>query len=123
MKVLVIDDNADIIEAVSICLDDAGVEYKTIDNGRDGLDEIKARHYDLIVLDLAIPEFSGYDIIKALKDDGILESKNIVISTASSIVESDRNDLLALGAKDVLPKPYRRKDLMSVIARFNPASK
>jgi two-component system, OmpR family, response regulator len=123
LKVLVIDDNADIIEAVSICLDDAGVEYKTIDNGRDGLHEIRNHHYDLIVLDLAIPEFSGYDIIKALKDDGILESKNIVISTASSIVESDRNDLLALGAKDVLPKPYRRKDLMSVIARFNPASK
>lgn len=38
-----------------------------IDNGRDGLDEIKARHYDLDVLDLAIPEFSGYDIIKASK--------------------------------------------------------
>lgn len=122
MKVLVIDDNVDIIEAVSVCLDDAGVEYKMIDDGRDGLDEIKARHYDLIVLDLAIPEFSGYDILKALKHDGMLESKNIVISTASSIVESDKKDLLALGVKDVLPKPYRRKELMNVIARFNPQS-
>lgn len=123
MKVLVIDDNADIIEAVSTCLDDAGVEYKTIDNGRAGLNEIKARHYDLVVLDLAIPEFSGYDILRALKSEGILESKNIVISTASSIVESDKKDLLALGAKDVLPKPYRRKDLVSIIERFDPANK
>lgn len=123
MKVLVIDDNADIIEAVSVCLDGAEVEYKTVDNGRDGLNEIKNQHYDLIVLDLAIPEFSGYDIIKALERDGILASKNIVISTASSIAESDKKDLLALGAKDVLPKPYRRKDLMSIIAKFNPANK
>lgn len=74
----------------------------------------------VVILDLAIPEFSGYDVLDALRKDGTLQSQNIVISTASSVAEKDKNELIALGAKDILPKPYRLKELKNIIDKFNP---
>jgi two-component system, OmpR family, response regulator len=119
VKVLVIDDNSDIIEALSICLDDLDLEYKIANSGKDGLNELRHEHYDLVLLDLAIPEFSGYDVLEALRNDGTIKSQNIVISTASSVVEKDKQELMALGAKDVLPKPYSLKELKNMVDKFN----
>lgn len=120
MKVLVIEDDSDIIEALTICLSDLDVDFKISNNGKDGLGELRRGHYDLILMDLAMPDFSGYDILDALRKDGTVASQNIVISTASSVAEKDKQELMALGAKDVLPKPYRLKDLRSMVCKFNP---
>ena len=120
MKVLVIEDDSDIIEALTICLSDLDVDFKISNSGKDGLGELRRGHYDLILMDLAMPDFSGYDILDVLRKDGTVASQNIVISTASSVAEKDKQELMALGAKDVLPKPYRLKDLRSMVGKFNP---
>ena len=49
-----------------------------------GLERIRNDKFDFILLDIAMPEFSGWDILQSLKKDGLVESKNIVIFTASS---------------------------------------
>ena len=120
MKVLVIEDDSDIIEALTICLSDLEVDFKISNSGKEGLSELRRQHYDLILMDLAMPDFSGYDILDALRKDGTVASQNIVISTASSVAEKDKHELMALGAKDVLPKPYRLKDLRSMVGKFDP---
>jgi two-component system, OmpR family, response regulator len=84
MKVLVIDDNHDIGEVLSVYFEHENIDYELIDNGTEGVKAIRERDFDLILLDMAMPDYSGLDIIRSLKNDGIFESKNIVIFTASS---------------------------------------
>ena len=85
MKILVVEDNIDISEVMStFCGARKDIVCQVTNTGQEGLDRIRAEHFDLILLDLAMPDFSGFDVIKSLKQDGLLESKNIVIFTASS---------------------------------------
>src|SRR5207245_6925075 len=105
MKVLLIDDNKDIADMVRLCLESQDIECKLIDDGKVGLQAIKENNFDVILLDLAIPEFSGFDIFKVLKDEGLLKSKNVLIFTASSVTDQEVQDMLSSGAKGVLRKP------------------
>ena len=55
-----------------------------IDNGTEGLKAIREHDFDLILLDMAMPQFTGLDVIDSLRKDGTFGSRNIVIFTASS---------------------------------------
>ena len=81
MRILVIDDNKEINYYCNSAKD---VDCQVINEGKEGLESIRNAEFDLIMLDLAMPDFSGVDIIKTLKQDRLIESKNIVIFTASS---------------------------------------
>ena len=74
-----------------------------INNGREGLERIRNDKFDLVLLDLAIPDFSGRDVIKSLHQDGFIKSKNIVIFTASSD-QIILNDIRDSDVKDVFKK-------------------
>lgn len=80
MKVLVIEDDSDIIETLTICLSDLEVDFKISNSGKEGLSELRKQRCDLILMDLAMADFSGYDILDALRKDGTVASQNIVIS-------------------------------------------
>lgn len=55
-----------------------------VNTGQEGTDRIRAQNFDLILLDLAMPDFSGMDVLLSLKLDGLIKLRNIVIFTASS---------------------------------------
>ena len=84
MKILVIDDNTDITDMLAFYLENIGYECKAVNDGKEGLEAIKSEDFDLALLDLAMPEFSGVDIIKSLKSDNLLENRKIVVLTAST---------------------------------------
>jgi len=85
LRILVIDDNKEITEVIGYyCNSAKDVDCQVINEGKEGLESIRNAEFDLIMLDLAMPDFSGVDIIKTLKQDRLIESKNIVIFTASS---------------------------------------
>ena len=106
LRLLVVDDNEEITEAIHFfCESKKDIECYMINDGQQGLERIKREKFDLIMLDLAMPEFSGYDVIKSLKEDDVIESKNIVVFTASSdpkIINEIRNS----GDKEVFKKPF-----------------
>jgi DNA-binding response OmpR family regulator len=118
MKVLLIDDNKDIADMVRLCLESQDIECKLIGDGRAGLQSIKENNFDVILLDLAIPEFSGFDIFNALKNEGLLESKNVLIFTASSVTDQEVQEMLSSGAKGVLRKPLSIDDLTDAVERY-----
>jgi two-component system, OmpR family, response regulator len=118
MKVLLIDDNKDINDMVCLCLETQDITVKVVDEGREGLRSIKDNHFDVVLLDLAMPEFSGFDIFKALKDEDLLKSKNIVIFTASSVTDNEVQEMLLTGAKAVLKKPISIDDLIETVEKF-----
>ena len=82
LRILVIDNNEEITEAIHLfCESMKGIGCYTINDGREGLERIKREKFDFVMLHLAMPEFSGYDVVRPLKQDGVLESSNIVVFT------------------------------------------
>lgn len=119
MECLIIDDNVKITTALSLVLKSQKVVATVINDSRKGLEEIRNKNYNLILMDLAMPGFSGHDIVKTLYDSGEVESKNIVIITASSRLDEE-SGLLAMGAKEVLRKPVSILDIKKLIEKYRP---
>jgi len=120
MKILVIDDSQEIAEALKFWLENEGVTVEVITDGSTGLDMIRNKQFDLILLDVAMPDFTGLDVIDSLKNEGLLESKNIIIFTASS----DKNlfeRLKNLGVKGILKKPSSLQELEDLLDKYRPA--
>lgn len=120
MKILVIDDSQEIAEALKFWLENEGVTVEVITDGSTGLDMIRNKQFDLILLDVAMPDFTGLDVIDSLKNEGLLESKNIIIFTASS----DKNLFEMLknsGVKGILKKPSSLQELEELLDKYRPA--
>ena len=117
-KVLVIDDNDEITELLKDYFEFENIECIVINDGRAGLEELRndKGDYGFILLDLAMPGFSGMDVFNKLKEENLLDSKNIVIFTASS--QKD-NEMLREGAKYILRKPFSLDEIEGLIKRFS----
>jgi DNA-binding response OmpR family regulator len=81
-KVLVIEDEADIREAVAETIADAGYEVKTADNGEAGLKTALDWHPDLILLDLVMPIMDGHETLRRLRQDTWGKEVKVIISSA-----------------------------------------
>ena len=112
-----------LVRFVSIydCFDTSEVECKIINDRKSGMDEILEERgkYDLILLDIAMPDFSGLDVLQRLKKENLLKSENIVIFTASSITDRDIENFVASGAKGVLKKPVALNELIELIDKYS----
>ncbi|MDH3611302.1 MAG: response regulator [Nitrosopumilus sp.] len=117
MKVLLIDDNSEITELFDTTLTAKGYSVQVTNNGKEGLDLIKKKESDLVLLDLAMPGFSGEDILKELLKDGPINDYNIYIFTASVISDQDIDNFIKLGAVGCLRKPVRLEDILNVLEK------
>ena len=105
MKVLIIDDDAELTKAVVSSVSSFGHDVKFTNESRNGLKLIREQEYDVIILDLSMPEFSGIDIVNDLVKDGTIKEKKIVVMTGSAIKEDQLTNLLNLGVYSILRKP------------------
>ena len=114
MKVLIIDDERELIKAMAIRLKASGFEVATADNGFDGIDAAKREKPDVIILDLIMPQFDGYETCKRLKDDPETKSIPVIVCTAvgQKNVESDTKNV---GADDFIAKPFDTVKLLKAI--------
>jgi two-component system OmpR family response regulator len=118
-RILIVDDNEEITEVISFyCNSKKDIGCQVIHDGQQGLERIREVNFDLILLDIAMPEFSGWDIIQSLKQDRLIESKNLVIFTASSN-QKLLNDIKNSGLK-VFKKPCSLDDLTELIEKYRP---
>jgi two-component system OmpR family response regulator len=118
-RVLVIDDNTDITDMLSFYLESiGGYECKVLNDGREGLEAIRSEDFDVTILDLAMPEFSGVDVINSLKQDNLLGKKNIVVLTASTLDGKDAESFLQDGIRAILKKPISVDELTTVMQKF-----
>jgi CheY-like chemotaxis protein len=117
-KILVVDDNKITTDMVELILQSEGYDCTQVNSAKQCLQLLydDAKSYDLVLLDLAMPELSGIDILKKLKQDGLLDSKKIVLFTASSISDSEKADLKKLGALDAMNKPFTKAELLDFVA-------
>lgn len=111
MKVLVVDDEAPILESIAYNLRKEGYEALTAGDAREGLDRARREKPDLIVLDVMLPSGSGLDVCRLLRSDSAVP---IILLTAKA-EEMDRVIGLELGADDYVTKPFSMRELMARI--------
>jgi DNA-binding NtrC family response regulator len=114
-KILVIDDEPDIRESLELVLGDAGYAVDTAQNGTEGLQKLANHGYDLVLLDLMMPDRSGMDVLAEVRDRD--RETPIFMITAYGSVEAAVT-ALKLGANDYFSKPWDNEKLVIEIDRM-----
>jgi len=116
MNILGIDDNEDILKLLNTVLTSKGHDFTQALNGKDGLKLIEEQNFDAILLDLAMPEFSGLDVIQSLKKSNRIKDQKIILFTASSATDKEIDALLEYdGIKSCIRKPVDINVLISKV--------
>ena len=115
LNVLIIDDNEQITKMISSFLDMSNHDCTVVNEGKEGLELIKTKQYDSIVLDLAMPEFDGYEILDTLKSEDPSQLRKIIILTASTVPIETVRKFKELGVSACLQKPVDIDQLLSRI--------
>jgi two-component system, OmpR family, response regulator RegX3 len=107
--ILVVEDEASLAESVRYNLEREGFRVAVAADGRAGLERFRAEHPALVVLDLMLPEMSGLDLCRLIRE----ESHVPIIMLTAKDAEADKVAGLELGADDYVTKPFSMRELMS----------
>jgi two-component system response regulator VicR len=124
MKVLIIEDNAEVVEAVSLCIQirwpDADISSAY--GGLTGVEMVESQTYDVVILDINLPGINGFEVLKRIRS---FSDVPVLILTVRGW-EEDQVEGLELGADDYIVKPFRPRELVSrvnsVLRRVNTAA-
>ena len=121
-KILLADDDPDIIEVVSMLLEDEGYDLVTAKDGAEALEKIKREHPDLVILDLLMPNVDGFAVFSALRDPEYERWSHIPVVVLTSVREevSNRRYELETGRKmeyaAYLEKPADPDELLETVS-------
>ena len=118
-KILLVDDEEDIVKVVSLRLKVAGYEIVTAFDGEEALDKARSVGPDLIILDIMLPKIDGYKVCGLLKND-IRYSKIPIIMFTARAQTDDVTLGKELGADDYLTKPFDARVLLEKIKNLLP---
>ena len=118
MKMCIIDDNTSITNMFEKLAKIKGHDCVIANDGRVGLSLLENGAFDVVVLDLAMPEFTGIDIVKSLAKNGKMDKQNILVLTASSIADDEIENIKKLGVKVILKKPVKMDILLTTLANM-----
>jgi len=115
-RIMVIEDDPDNVTTIQAVLES---RYETIVayDGIEGLDMIKKEHPHLVLLDIALPRMSGFDVIKRIKQDESISEIPVIAFTALSM-KGDRERILKAGCDDYISKPYNIEYLLDKIEQW-----
>lgn len=108
-KVLVVEDERSVADAVGYTLKRAGYDVRIVYDGKSALKAIRRDPPDMVVLDLMLPEVSGLDVCRVLR----AESDAGVIMLTAKVHEDDKVEGLGAGADDYITKPFSMKELLA----------
>jgi CheY-like chemotaxis protein len=115
-KILLVEDEKNIILGVSICLRTAGLQVEVAEDGVEALRKISESKPDLVLLDLVMPKLNGLDVLQSVKENP--ETRDIpVIVLSARAQEEDIQRAMDLGASEYMAKPFKPAELLDVIDR------
>lgn len=115
LHILLVEDSLDNQLLISRVLKKAGAEVTTANNGREGYEQALAGNYDVVLMDLQMPEMDGYEATKLLRDNGY--RKPIIALTAHAMKE-ERDRSLKSGFDNHITKPIDQKFLVSTLSNY-----
>lgn len=113
-KILIVDDEEDIVEIIRYNLQQAGYETAAAFNGEEALEKAKSFHPDLVILDIMMPVKSGIDVLASLRKDDVFKKTLVLFLTALGAESAEINGFNA-GADDYVVKPVKPRVLLSRI--------
>jgi two-component system cell cycle response regulator CtrA len=112
MRVLLVEDDSSTAKSIELMLKSEGYVTDTTDLGEDGLDLGKLYDYDIIILDLMLPDMDGYDVLKNLRNAKV-ETPILILSGLAELDNKIKG--LGFGADDYLTKPFDKRELIARI--------
>jgi DNA-binding response OmpR family regulator len=111
-NVLIVEDDYDIVELIDIHLQDISCNLKKVYNGRQGLEAALSETFDLIILDIMLPEMDGIEICRTLRAKNI---KSPIVMLTAKAEEIDKVLGLEIGADDYITKPFSVREFIARI--------
>ncbi|MBF0431180.1 MAG: response regulator [Fibrobacteria bacterium] len=116
-KILLVDDEPDILMTVKKRLQISGYEVDTAENGREALEKVKTYEPDLVVLDVMMPEINGYEVCRTLRESPETQNLPIIMLTAKA-QNFDKFWGQEVGASKYLTKPFDDKELVKSVGEL-----
>jgi DNA-binding response OmpR family regulator len=113
-RVLLIEDEPNIIEAISFILSRDGFTVHTHENGESAMDKVRAQRPDMIILDVMLPGKSGFDILRELRADPVTSNLPVLMLTARGQAK-DRELAIRLGADVFMTKPFSNAEICAQV--------
>ena len=116
-RVLLAEDEPNIVESLTFLLDRAGFEVTVETDGRKALDAALASVPDVLILDVMLPEMDGYEVLRLLRADLRAEQLPVVMLTAKGQRE-DRETALECGADLFITKPFANSEIIAAVEKL-----
>lgn len=113
-RILIVDDEPNIVMSLEFLMKRAGFEVAIARNGREALGALAGTPPDLLLLDVMMPEFDGYEVCERIRADPAWAATKIVMLTARGR-DSERDRGLALGADAYVTKPFSTRELVAQV--------
>ncbi len=117
-KILVVDDDPDIVSAISVALGDTNAEIATANDGNSAVKLAEETDFDLVILDIMLPQKSGFLVLERLRKGKSRGQPPRVIMITGNQGQRHRAYAEALGVDDYLNKPFRMERLLEAVERL-----
>ena len=114
IRILVVDDELGVQRTVSGILEDEGYEVTATGNGQDAIDEAKKKFYNVVITDIKLPDISGLEVLKVIRE--INEDTMVIMETAFASLETSI-EAMNKGAYTYIPKPFNMDELLVIIRK------
>ena len=111
-QILIVDDISENIQVVMNILKEMSYDFSFALNGREAIELIKKNHYDLILLDVMMPELDGFEVCRLIKEDKKLKNIPIIFLTARTDIDSI-SKAFKIGGNDYISKPFHAEELLA----------
>jgi len=117
-RILVVDDEQDIRQLVALIAEAAGYEVVQANNGMEGLQAIERSEFDLVILDIMMPEMDGWEVCRRMKSRQRMKDIPVLILTVRSQPLDKVIGMEVVHADDYLTKPFERYELLDALERL-----
>jgi len=121
-KLMIVDDDPDVLVAVRYIFEDEGFEVYTVDNGRDCLEELERGFKGIVLMDIMMPFISGWDTIQAIVNNGFTHDVKILIMSVKGWPDDAKARELEPYVQGYIPKPFDAEHLVSIVTQFLPSA-
>ena len=117
-KVLLVEDNPVNQKVAAIMLEKMGFSVDVANNGKEAVEAVKEKDYDLILMDCQMPEMDGYEATRKIRKLGGKKAKVPIIAMTAHALEGDREKCISAGMDDYISKPVKKEKLEKIIKKW-----
>jgi len=117
-KILIVDDEPDLLETMRFRLDAAGYEVFTASDGVTAINKAKENQPDLVIMDVMMPGIDGFEALKRLKEEAATKKIPAIIVSCGKEEEDWAKRSLQLGASGYIVKPFETESLLFTVGKF-----